>query len=246
MEEVLQRARQRYLHQPAQALSCRWCGEKNLQEVGEVQEYVFVQCQNCDFTFCPYISQDFMDRLYAEGYHANGEKVPEHGWSRLEFLEPALDLFENGQKLKILDFGTGQSKVPKKLREQGHRVIAVDVTEPVHPHPDRLTGNLPDLALEPHQFDLTYSFQVFEHLPEPVPLFRELLRLTKPGGYVLIHTDMEPPEREEGFTQWWYVLPPDHCSFYTLKSFRTKLKDTPHLLVAEDPKFVIIQKNGKR
>lgn len=245
MEEAVKHAKQDFLETPLEKLSCRLCGGKSLQELGEVNEYVFVECRDCHFAFCPYISQDLMARLYADGYHAKGGNVPEHGWSRLEFLEPALKLFAEGQSLKVLDFGAGQSKVPKKLREQGHKVIAVDVTEPEHPHPDRLTGDLIELALAPNQFDLTYSFQVFEHLSEPVPLFHELLRLTKPGGYVLIHTDMEPPEREEGFSRWWYVLPPDHCSFYKIKSFRRLLEGTSHLLLTEDPKYVIIQKNGK-
>lgn len=246
MEKVLEQAKQEFLKRPLEEMCCSWCESNAIKELGEVKGYSFVECTNCGFAFCPYISQDFMDRLYGDGYHSNEEGVPEHGWSRIEFMEPVLKLFRPGQPLAILDFGCGQSKVPAKLREKGHRVIGVDVTKPVHPHPDRLTGNILDLNLAPEQFDITYSFQVFEHLPEPTPLFNELLRLTKPGGYILIHTDMEPVEREEGFQQWWYVLPPDHCSLYRIKSFRKVLEGSLHVLVEENPVYVIIQKNGKR
>lgn len=244
--EILEQAKQNYLNQTFQEVNCRWCKNQSLKDIGEVKDYVFVECQQCGFTFCPYLSQDLMDQLYARGYHAKGEKVPEHGWSRIEFLAPALNLFAKGRQLKILDFGAGQSKVPKLLREQDHRVIAVDLAEPVHPHPDRLSGNLLELKLAPDQFDLTYSFQVFEHLPEPLPIFEELVHLTKPRGYILIHTDMELPEREEGFEQWWYVLPPDHCSYFKVQCFRKILEDSDHLLIEEKPKYVIIQKNGRK
>ena len=112
-----------------------------------------------------------MDRLYAQGYHASKKGVPKSGWSNPAFLEPVWTFFPHGQALQLLDFGCGQSTVPEKLRERGHKVIAVDVTEPRRPHPDRLVGKISDLDLEPDQFDLVYSFQVFEHLPEPRPIF---------------------------------------------------------------------------
>jgi SAM-dependent methyltransferase len=243
--EAFKQAKQKFKMTPLQEVSCRWCESRALKDLGEVKGYSFVECWNCGFTFCPYISQELMDRLYALGYHASEEGVPEFGWSKPGFLEPALALFTPEESLKILDFGCGQSIVPEKLRRQGHKVIAVDVTEPIRPHPERLTGNILDLHLESDQFDLVYSFQVFEHLPNPVPILHELLRLSKPHGYILIHTDMEPPERREGFQEWWYVLPPDHCSFYKIKSFHKILEGSPHLLVEGTPKYVIIQKNGK-
>lgn len=207
---MLKGAKQQYKKLSLQEYSCKWCSSKSLKDQGEVKGFIFVECRSCGFTFCPYISQEFMDRLYGQGYHANEEKVPGHGWSRVGFLEPVLKRYGPEESLRILDFGCGQSKVPKKLREMGHKVLGVDVTPPRHPHPDRITRNLPDLQLAPEQFDVVYSFQVFEHLSEPAPIFRELIRITKPGGYILIHTDMETPERKEGFSNWWYVLPPDH------------------------------------
>lgn len=245
IEEVLEQAKKEYLNKPLQEVSCNWCNSGSLKEAGVVKDYFFVACEDCGFAFCPYISQDLMDRLYGQGYHANEEGVPEFGWSDASFLKSVLAFFED-KPLKILDFGCGQSVVPKKLRQRGHKVIAVDVTGPMRPHPDRLTGNILDLDLEPEQFDLVYSFQVFEHLSRPVPIFNELLRLTKPDGYLLIHTDMEPPERKAGFEQWWYVLPPDHCSFYTLRSFEKILEGSPHTLVEGNPVYVVIQKNGKK
>ncbi|MEX0772778.1 MAG: methyltransferase domain-containing protein, partial [Balneolales bacterium] len=73
----------------------------------------------------------------------------------------------------------------------------------------------------------------------------ELVRLAKPGGLVLIHTDMETPERDgQGFRNWWYAAPPDHCCFYRHKTFQVYLEDKPHRLVWKSPKSVIIKKNG--
>lgn len=211
-----------------------------------VKGYDFHKCGNCEFVFSPQITDEYLSRLYEEGFHGTEEGAPVKGWTKnIDFLFPALDLLEDRKDLSVLDFGTGQSRVPEMLRQIGHRTTAVDIVPPLRPHPDRLTGDLLQLRLPENSFELSFSFQVFEHLPRPRPVPDELLRLTKPGGLVLIHTDMETPERDsEGFENWWYMQPPDHCVFYRNKSFAAWAENTPHQIIFEDPKTVIIQKNS--
>lgn len=223
------------------------CGNSETSLQGVVKNYNFNVCSCCDFTFCPQITEEYITQLYCEGFHGPEDGAPSRGWGRLGFLDPVFELLPKGQSLDILDFGTGQSRVPEKLRENGHKVIAVDIVPPLRPHPDRLTGNLLGLQLNGCSYDLVFSFQVFEHLPHPRPLLDELLRLAKPGGLILIHTDMETPEREtENFQNWWYVMPPDHCCFYRHKTFEVYLKDMPHEIFWKDEKSIIIKKAKKK
>ena len=56
---------------------------------------------------------------------------------------------------------------------------------------------------------------------------------------------MEPPERKKGFDQWWYVLPPDHCSFYKKETFEWVLEGSPHKIIAAEAKYIIIRKKEK-
>ena len=222
-------------------LVCRVCGSAELRELGRVRGFRFVECARCAFSFAPAVSRERMADLYTGGYHGPERGAPSHGWGDTGFLEPALQRLRDAHPLRILDFGTGQSLIPEQLRRRGHRVVAVDVAPPLRPHPDRLTGVLREMALPARQFDLVYSFQVFEHLPEPVPELEELLRLTRPGGLVAIHTDMEVPEREAGFQEWWYVMPPDHCAFYRHRTFHAVLEGTPHRVAACAPKYLYIE-----
>lgn len=213
------------------------CGARALAPVGKVEGYSFVECPNCGFIFTPNLPDSDAPPEASAGR-------PVGGWANIDFLEPALARLE-GSRLSVLDFGAGESRVPDLLRAKGHRVIAVDVLPPDEPHPDRLTGTLETLHLTPRQFDLVYAFQVFEHLPEPAPVLDELLALTRPGGLLLIHTDMEVPERAAGFTGWWYVLPPDHCAFYRHHTFEVFCRDTPHRLIWTDAKRVLIEVGRK-
>lgn len=224
-------------------MQCRVCHSPNLKSLGGVEDFPFVECSNCAFTFSPTISREWLEEQYSNGFHGARDGAPASGWaSEPTFLQPALEMLKDRHPLRILDFGTGQSWIPDHLRELGHRVIGLDLDPPLRPHPDRLTGNLLELQLDGGQFDLIFSFQVFEHLPEPGPFLAELLRLTKPGGLLLIHTDMETEEREKGFTDWWYVLPPDHCVFFKHRTFEVMLQGTPHRVCYKDPCYVIIEK----
>lgn len=225
--------------------SCTMCGSEKLCGAGEKDGYTFYECGNCNFIFCGNVEQAQMEEQYANGYNALTEEVPEDGWAySLEFLQPALQLFPQGKRLQVLDFGCGQSHIPQRLAEKyGHQVTAVDVVPPQRPYRGRLTGNILELDLPQNHFDLIYSFQVFEHIREPLPVLDRLLELVRPGGYLLIHTDMETPERFEGhFTDWWYVIPPDHCAFYRHKTFEHFVGVTPHRLALKEPKMITLQK----
>jgi SAM-dependent methyltransferase len=215
--------------------------ERSCRPLAAVGWFRFVECGHCGFVFAPAVRQDAMVRAYERGHHGPDDGAPDVGWASLEFLGPALDRLGGRWRLNILDFGCGQSYVPAALRAEGHRVVAVDLAPPLQPHPDRLTGDLRTLKLAPGTFDLAFAFQVFEHLPEPRPFLDELLRLTRPGGLVLVHTDMETAERARGFARWWYVAPPDHCAFYRHRTFEVYLAGTPHRLSWRDPKAVLIQ-----
>lgn len=192
----------------ASAMSCRLCGDGRLQHAGAVEGYYYFECPTCRFAFTPDVDEQALQTLYASNYEGLDGRPPPHGWAPPAFLEPALQRLGQQEPLTILDFGAGQSHLPWTLRQSGHRVVAVDLAPPTQPDPDRLTGCLLELALTPDQFDLSYSFQVFEHLIEPRPYLDELLRLTRPGGYVLIHTDMETDERPENLSDWWYAQVP--------------------------------------
>jgi SAM-dependent methyltransferase len=123
---------------------------------------------------------------------------------------------------RILDFGCGAGKTMKSLRALGYantcgydvgdgRTLLSATREGVS------VGSLLDLRLpyEDNTFDLVISDQVFEHVQDQVRVFKELLRITKPGGYGLhvIPARYMPIEGHifvpfGGVIQhrWWYKL----------------------------------------
>lgn len=219
---------------------CKCCAGP-VKLLGSKDGFDFWECLQCRFVFTDGVQHQEMVEKYRTGYHGTLEGAPEEGWAMAgAFLQPAFALL-SGQ-LRILDFGCGQSCLPSLLRQQGHEVWGVDVTPPLRPGPQRLTGDIVEMDLSLGAFDLIYSFQVFEHLAEPRPVVRKLWELLAKDGLLLIHTDMEVKDREAGFLQWWYVLPPDHCSFYRHQTFERLMEDQPHEIVLKDEKMIILRK----
>ena len=219
------------------------CGCSGVRHEATVHGIVFVTCCNCLFTFAPEIDAAAMERMYANGFHGKQEGAPERGWADASFLAPALSMAD-APASRVLDFGAGESVVADVLRARGSRVIEVDVAPSAAPHRDRLTGSLFDLKLPRDSFNLVYSFQVFEHLPEPKPYLDELVEVAAPGGLVLIHTDMETEERSSGFSNWWYVMPPDHCSFYRHRTFEVFASTGGCEVTLREPKSVVLRKRA--
>ena len=99
----------------------------------------------------------------------------------------------------ILDAGAGRGlQFPHRHRERAARVAGVDVDPAVLENPclsDAVIADLAHLPYEDGEFDVIFSKYVFEHLDRPAAVLRELRRVLRPGGHLLLHT----PNR------WHYV-----------------------------------------
>ena len=99
----------------------------------------------------------------------------------------------------VLDAGCGSGRVfQHRLAGRVRRVVGVDVTDEPRANEnidDTVKGDLRALPLRDASFDLIVMSHVAEHLTEPEAAFRELARVLRPGGRLLLLT----PNR------WHYV-----------------------------------------
>jgi ubiquinone/menaquinone biosynthesis C-methylase UbiE len=123
--------------------------------------------------------------------------VPRLRWNQEIWGETILQHLT--QPLRWLDAGCGWRLLGKDLEALEHQlvshariVVGVDVEfAHLRKHLDisrRTCASLIALPFPDASFDLITCNMVVEHLPDPLPVFRELARVLAPGGRVMIHT----------------------------------------------------------
>ena len=134
----------------------------------------------------------------------------DHGDVNRRFVEDLLA--SAGDELgDVLDLGTGTAQIPIELceREIDCRIMAVDAAIAMldvarvnieiagatrQIQLDRVDAK--DLLYEDDTFDTVISNSIIHHIPEPVGVLREALRVLRPGGW-LFFRDLSRPESEE-------------------------------------------------
>lgn len=133
---------------------------------------------------------------------------------------------------EILEIGSGTGLLLDTLRRRGHRIRGVEVSAERIAEARRFYPDLPIQLVEGTRlpfpdasFDLVFSFDVFEHIPDSDAHLDEVHRVLRPGGSYLIQTPNKWTNsifetiRWRSFTRWRE----DHCSLHSLAELRQRL-----------------------
>jgi 2-polyprenyl-3-methyl-5-hydroxy-6-metoxy-1,4-benzoquinol methylase len=98
--------------------------------------------------------------------------------------------------LQILDAGSGWANYADLMATRnGAQVVKVDLSEVAiarlaqsshSPNVQMVVGDLTSLPYKDSSFDLVICSQVLEHIPDDVTALRELARVLKPGGQLVV------------------------------------------------------------
>ncbi len=115
------------------------------------------------------------------------------------------DLLKDEKRGLLLDIGAGTGALSKKLQEDGFDVIACDLqTQNFLPKdiPFQAADLNKTFPFEENTFDYVTGTEVIEHLENPWHLVRELHRITKPNGVVILST----PNLHNWYVRLFFLL----------------------------------------
>lgn len=191
------------------------------------------KCVACNLLFLnPMPSQDELDAFYPDGYYAAlpgpapGNSLRSRLVRRLyppvgdpAFLKPG----------RMLDVGSGSGDALTRFRALGWEAIGVEPNRAAcEAGRDRgldiRQGSVIDAGFPDGHFDYVRSNHSFEHVRNPTATLREIRRIMKPGGALLIGVPNTNGAAAKLFGAYWYFLgAPLHTFGYQPNNLRLML-----------------------
>lgn len=185
--------------------TCGICGGPRLTQRYRLPAFAVVRCHDCDVLFTT-LSPDRaeLEAMYDEGYYRarrayyfenavlRSERSPDEN---IRAFGSLLDRLEGRcRDGRLLDVGCGIGIFLSLARTRGWEVRGVELSPfAAREARERLglpvvTGTLREAAYPDASFDVITLLDVFEHVPDPRAELRELFRVLRPSGILLLDT----------------------------------------------------------
>jgi 2-polyprenyl-3-methyl-5-hydroxy-6-metoxy-1,4-benzoquinol methylase len=218
-------------------IACPLCADGAAKRLHQEGDYAMVRCLGCGFVYQnPRPSQQELLKAY-QTYLPEGEKEIE-AWGRM--VEP---VFKRGADLierhiprgRLLDVGTGYGFFLALMRSRGWEVMGLEVS-PAGAHYGKKRWGLSILpqpweksSFHEDEFDVVTAFYVVEHLLDPVGFLKEVHRILRPGGMILLRYPHTTPIKDilalMRIKNGLYHLP-YHLSDFSHRTIRRALEQT--------------------
>jgi len=128
---------------------------------------------------------------------------------------------------RLLDLGCGRGDF--LLRARRHfEAVGVDIANRTPSDPPGIRvfeGRLEDAQFDQESFDAVTAVEVFEHLFNPFGALKEIHRILRPGGILLLQTgDPGALPARLNVANWSYLQPPIHVNFLSRAAVQERLK----------------------
>jgi 2-polyprenyl-3-methyl-5-hydroxy-6-metoxy-1,4-benzoquinol methylase len=202
-------------------------------------EIPVVRCLKCDFIYSSKIMAEpsllwYYENNFGSLRHMQGQIVNAriNSW----VISKLVDLRKVSN---VLDVGTGYGFFLKALHDKyGLDVVGIELSRQEAQHANTALGlkvinsALGDAGLDKRSFDLVTTFEVIEHVPNPLEFIRELAEYVRPGGHLLIMTDNFSSRMVKslgaGFPKW---IPHSHVSHFSSRTLKRAIEGVAGLEV---------------
>lgn len=141
--------------------------------------------------------------------------------TRTAYLDAGIGYLNARRPGRVLDIGCGSGALLEKLRELGWQVEGIDF-DPIVVQPALAkglsvhVGTLQEQRFEDETFDAVVMIHVIEHVHDPIELLREVRRILKSGGKLVMLTPNINSIGHKIYREHWLFLdPPRHLQLFS-------------------------------
>lgn len=245
------------IQEALEPVPCPLCGATLFRPRHRIMGYAIVDCPRCGLTHVnPQPTEADLARFYETVFHTAG------WYGRFPHLRD-FDYFgraagdEAGHQSYVelvrnqvprgswLDVGCGHGRLAEFAAAAGYEAFGVDpnplAVEAARQRlgPDRVfEGTLETAHLPADRFAVVSLVGTVEHLKRPLQTLREILRVLKPGGLILVQTpNLASLQYRRQGGRWEQFTPPGHLVYFTPGTLRAMLRVAGFRQVRFDMRF---------
>lgn len=205
---------------------CLICGSSKITPLKGYNRDHLYKCAKCLFVFSrPIPSNELLDKTYKNYGRAHHHEISPITIKRYREL---LSIFETHRQLnKILDVGCGSGHFLESASKHGWEAYGTEFSESLYnlcltKGLNMALGNLDPASYRPESFDVVTSFEVIEHINNPLEELSKFYKLLRPGGIVYCTTpNFNAVQRLINGQNFRTILSyPEHLSYYTPKTLK--------------------------
>ncbi|MCF8465076.1 MAG: methyltransferase domain-containing protein [Flavobacteriales bacterium] len=208
--------------------NCLVCKSPKLKPVNGFEKHHLVKCKSCSFVFCkPIPTQEELNAVY-EGYGRNDYLSD----LTIQAYERVLDSFEPYRKTnRLIDVGCGIGYFLEVAKRRGWEVYGTEYTQEAvaiceGKGASMQLGPLNTANYEAESFDIICSFEVIEHINNPLLELASFNKILRKGGLVYCTTpNFNAVERYQLGADWNVLTYPEHLSYYTPNTLKRVFKE---------------------
>lgn len=219
---------------------CNLCGRSETSRLFTFRSFRVVRCNNCSLVYVnPRLSKKSLSQIYnGEYFDTSSQKFyknyfEERDWRTEEFQKVIQKI--NTLKSppgKFLDIGCAAGYLLDAAKDAGWKPYGVEISKQASDFAKNklklnvFCGELKDAGFADNFFDVVTMVDTIEHMTDPKSELREVSRILKKGGLLLVDT---PNISSLGFKifqkGWRFMVPEVHLWYFSPKTLRSMLEE---------------------
>jgi SAM-dependent methyltransferase len=172
------------------------CGRNDFRTIHLIDKWSYLRCRECGLvSLSPKPSPNEYKDSYKEYLPREAGEIKKWSRTMAPVIARSVSLIKDrfkGQTGRLLDIGCGYGFFLKAMQSEGWETEGVEISETGRNYATnqlgiKIYGNpLEELKLPENTYHVVTLFYVVEHVPDPPELIRNIRRILKPGGMLLL------------------------------------------------------------